>query len=272
MVLAIVNGVIALMIALAIHILLFAFINQQAEQSVQIKGGTISVTYGAGGYDSQASQADLGGEVEPAPKMPSNTAVQTREDIPKDIDQLADELESFEVEEEQPPLDSNETALPSDDRNSTVSPETTVPSPASPVSEPEAQEPLDEQGQASEAQSNEGANTVDSAASASEGSPDADPDSSTTQTEEGNAQSDNYAGEVLKHLSRVRRPRSPGSGAAEITFTIGPDGELEEVGVSKSSGSRRFDREALRVVERGAPYPVPPEGVNRTFTVEIEGR
>ncbi|MEM6912359.1 MAG: energy transducer TonB, partial [Pseudomonadota bacterium] len=75
----------------------------------------------------------------------------------------------------------------------------------------------------------------------------------------------------LRHLSRVRRPRASSPGSAVVTFTIGLDGQLEAIDVTESSGSRRFDRDAIKVVERGEPFPVPPPGVNRTFTIEIEG-
>jgi len=90
--------------------------------------------------------------------------------------------------------------------------------------------------------------------------------------QEGNAISANYAGEVMRHLSRVRRPRARVQGSAFIRFVIGRDGSLDSVEVQQSSGSPRFDRDALRVVERAAPYPPPPESANRVFTVEIEGR
>jgi len=92
------------------------------------------------------------------------------------------------------------------------------------------------------------------------------------QSEAGNAASDNYAGEVMRHLSRVRRPRATAPGVTQIAFVVAADGSLEAVEVVRSSGSGRFDRDALRVVERAAPFPEPPRGANRSFSVEIEGR
>ena len=88
----------------------------------------------------------------------------------------------------------------------------------------------------------------------------------------GNAASDSYAGEVMRHLSRVRRPRASGPGAALVSFTVAPDGSLERVSIAISSGSGRFDRDAVRMIERAAPFPEPPPAVNRDFTIEIEGQ
>ncbi|MEM0986602.1 MAG: TonB family protein [Pseudomonadota bacterium] len=88
----------------------------------------------------------------------------------------------------------------------------------------------------------------------------------------GNAESSNYAGLVMQHISRIRRPRAETPGSAFIRFAVGSDGSLDLAEVSQSSGSSRFDRQALRLVERAAPFPVPPSGVNREFTIEIEGR
>jgi periplasmic protein TonB len=88
----------------------------------------------------------------------------------------------------------------------------------------------------------------------------------------GNAAEMNYAGEVMRHLSRVRRPRASSPGSAFVSFTLTADGDIEDVSISQRSGSGRFDHDAINVVKRAAPYPKPPPGVNRTFVVEIEGQ
>ena len=87
----------------------------------------------------------------------------------------------------------------------------------------------------------------------------------------GNAASTNYAGLVMQHLSKVRRPRAASPGSAFVSFTIGRKGELKDISISKSSRSSRFDRDALMVVRRAAPFPPPPPGVRTSFSVEIEG-
>lgn len=88
----------------------------------------------------------------------------------------------------------------------------------------------------------------------------------------GNAASTNYAGLVMQHLSKVRRPRASSPGSAVVSFTISRNGDLEDIRISQSSRSARFDRDAMMVVRRAVPFPAPPSGVNRSFSVEIEGR
>lgn len=87
----------------------------------------------------------------------------------------------------------------------------------------------------------------------------------------GNAAESNYKGLVMQHLSRQRRPRASGPGSAFVEFRISARGAVKNIKISKSSGSSRFDREAIIVVKKAAPYPKPPIGVNSAFTVEIEG-
>ncbi len=88
----------------------------------------------------------------------------------------------------------------------------------------------------------------------------------------GNAAASNYAGLVMRHLSRFRRPRASGPGSAFVTFTLSDDGDVAGIEISKSSGSHKFDREAIRFTERASPFPTPPAQARRTFTVKIEGR
>jgi protein TonB len=87
----------------------------------------------------------------------------------------------------------------------------------------------------------------------------------------GNSEYSNYSGKVMKHLSRLRRPRASGPGSAYIRFVIASRGTIEHIEVSQTSGSSRFDREALIFVKKASPFPSPPTGISRSFTVEIEG-
>jgi protein TonB len=100
----------------------------------------------------------------------------------------------------------------------------------------------------------------------------AGPRDSEGASQAGNAAASNYPGDVLRRVSRVRRPDVSGSGAARVTFSIAGTGALAGARVSRSSGSGALDRAALTVIRRAAPFPAPPAGATRTFTVEIRGR
>ncbi|MGX0879112.1 protein TonB [Roseovarius sp. MBR-154] len=97
-------------------------------------------------------------------------------------------------------------------------------------------------------------------------------DTSRESAAQGNAAATNYPGEVMRHLARVPRPRAVSRGAALVRFSIGAGGRLASVGLARSSGSARLDRAALTVVQRAAPFPAPPTGAQRSFSVRIEGR
>ncbi len=88
----------------------------------------------------------------------------------------------------------------------------------------------------------------------------------------GTAAASNYPGLVMRKLSRVRKPRVGSEGAAVIRFSIGTNGGLSGIAVARSSGNARLDRAALQVVRRAAPFPKPPSGARRDFTIEIRGR
>jgi len=87
----------------------------------------------------------------------------------------------------------------------------------------------------------------------------------------GNSEHSNYSGEVMRHLSQLRRPRASGPGSTHIRFTVSPRGTIKHIEVSQSSGSSRFDRQALIFVKKASPFPAPPTGISHSFTVEIEG-
>ncbi len=98
----------------------------------------------------------------------------------------------------------------------------------------------------------------------------AEPDQ--TGNSSGNAAYTNFAGELMQHLSRRRRPRASGPGSSYVTFSLDGEGRVRTIEISRSSGSARFDRDAVKFVDRASPFPAPPPGVSRTFTVEIKGR
>ena len=76
----------------------------------------------------------------------------------------------------------------------------------------------------------------------------------------------------MRHLARVPRPRADARGAALVQFAIATGGRLASVGVARSSGSTRLDRADLTVMQCAAPFPAPPAGAQRRFSVKIEAR
>jgi len=93
-----------------------------------------------------------------------------------------------------------------------------------------------------------------------------------TQTSAGNASASNYPGLVMRRISRAGRPRVNARGAAVVAFSIASGGGLVSVSIARSSGSSVLDRAALRMVQSAAPFPKPPTGARRSFTIQIQGR
>ncbi|WP_138933625.1 energy transducer TonB family protein [Roseovarius arcticus] len=88
----------------------------------------------------------------------------------------------------------------------------------------------------------------------------------------GNAAASNYPGTVMRKISRVPRPRSTSRGTAVVAFTVAASGALGGVRIASSSGSAQLDRAALSMIQSAAPFPQPPPGAQRSFTINIKGR
>lgn len=88
----------------------------------------------------------------------------------------------------------------------------------------------------------------------------------------GNAAAQNYPGKVMRKISRVPKPRVGATGSATVRFTITAGGGLAAVSIARSSGSAELDRAALKVISRAAPFPKPPAGAQRSFTLKIRGK
>ena len=91
----------------------------------------------------------------------------------------------------------------------------------------------------------------------------------TPKPKTGNAAATNYPGVVMAHLAGARLRTK---GAAVVRFTLAADGRLAGVAIAKTSGSGRFDQAALRMVQSAAPFPRPPQGATRSFSVRIKGQ
>lgn len=87
-----------------------------------------------------------------------------------------------------------------------------------------------------------------------------------------NAAASNYPGQVMARIARLKRPRTSSRGSATIAFTVAGSGGLAAVSVAASSGSAQLDQAALELVRRASPFPPPPAGAQRSFSIRIKGR
>lgn len=88
----------------------------------------------------------------------------------------------------------------------------------------------------------------------------------------GNAAASNYPGLVMRKLSRAGKPRVNARGTAVVAFSIAANGGLSSVSLARSSGSAALDQAALRLVRGAGPFPKPPAGARRSFSIQIKGR
>jgi len=85
----------------------------------------------------------------------------------------------------------------------------------------------------------------------------------------GNAAVSNYPGKVVAKLRRSLRgiPRSAIKQAkndVQVGFTVGANGSVSGVRITRSSGSASLDKAALAVVRRAAPFPAIPPDAGRS--------
>lgn len=88
----------------------------------------------------------------------------------------------------------------------------------------------------------------------------------------GNEAVSNYPGLVMQRVSRVPRPRAGSRGTAVVAFSVSAAGGLAGVSIARSSGSAALDRAAVSMIRSAAPFPPPPPGAQRSFSINIEGR
>ena len=79
---------------------------------------------------------------------------------------------------------------------------------------------------------------------------------------------------VSSHLVRFKRypdsARSRGAqGAPAVTFTIGSSGSVTGALLARSSGNLDLDAEVVAMARRASPFPLPPAGATRNFTVSV---
>ncbi len=83
-----------------------------------------------------------------------------------------------------------------------------------------------------------------------------------------------YGQIVMSRLTKaLHRDPHPGADAyATINFVLGDSGEIVRESLTRVSGDPLLDEEALAVVKRAGPFPPPPPGGKRDYTVTLESR
>jgi len=91
------------------------------------------------------------------------------------------------------------------------------------------------------------------------------------------AEAAGYQGEVLGRIAAQKRypeaAREHGAqGVAIVRFSIAASGQLAGASLSRSAGDPLLDAEALATVRRASPFPPPPAGAPRNFSVPLSYR
>ncbi|MFE3838487.1 TonB family protein [Pseudogemmobacter sonorensis] len=111
-----------------------------------------------------------------------------------------------------------------------------------------------------------------SSSEASAGSTASNPSAGAASAGSGKAAAASYGSDVMKKIRRTKQRNAPGRGVTIVSFTIAPNGGLASVSVGRGSGNPALDQHAVDHVRRSAPFPAPPPGAQRSFSVEIKGR
>ena len=82
-----------------------------------------------------------------------------------------------------------------------------------------------------------------------------------------------YVGTLRTHLERNKiNPRTSLIGTAVVRFKVNASGELIEREIVKSSGKKVLDDAALASIEKSAPFPPMPKGLNETIELSVPYR
>jgi protein TonB len=84
----------------------------------------------------------------------------------------------------------------------------------------------------------------------------------------------NYPGLVSAHLRRYQQyppdARSRGDqGTATVSFSLDGGGRVTSARLAGGSGIASIDQEVQAMVRRASPFPAPPDGRARSFTVPV---
>jgi protein TonB len=81
----------------------------------------------------------------------------------------------------------------------------------------------------------------------------------------------NYDGLVSAHLRRHQSAARSGgaAGSGAVTFSLSGSGSVTSVRIAKATGAAVLDQEILAMVRRASPFPAPPDGRPKSFTVPV---
>lgn len=283
--------IVSFIIAQIVHVVIFVAASRGHEPRVLIEGSSISVHVDAGGAAMAASasgesrtkkkahqtaiteMAQLKEAVPPKPETETETKPEAvpQEDLLSDEGTISPDKLVKATPQKLPPEERKDKSFTSPLKH-TTSEALPIKAALQKNSNDITEKIVDDSDSHNDAKDNENkiAGAASSAASSIAGT------TSTTQAQNsastGNALSSNYAGIVMRHLSKFRRPRAPTSGSAHITFSCTVTGEISTIDIARSSGSYKFDQDAIKFIKYAAPFPPPPEKDTYTFTVEIKGR
>ncbi|MEM1411968.1 MAG: TonB family protein [Pseudomonadota bacterium] len=294
-------------VALGAHGLLLLAIVHSSQEPISVAGGRIEVRFGNTGRNTAEARADQGiksgSEKEPntpaqspAARPPEPLTESTAELLPVPVPEAAPEQPADppdvtrtdrkppEVVPETEPEPPVATPPPAEARVATPVPPSQPP--VEPPVEPPVQAPVPAPVQQTAVPSTNGRDVsvgdrgasetegqddaINSVASPESGSPTGDTNAQNTNRQAGNAEASNYAGNIVRILSRERLPSSLRKGAALISFSIAQNGDIARISVKDSSGSKRFDRAAMELIKDCAPFPEPPRGAKLDYSVVIK--
>ncbi len=81
----------------------------------------------------------------------------------------------------------------------------------------------------------------------------------------------NYDGLVSAHLRRYQSAARSGgaTGSGAVTFSLSGSGSVTSARIARSTGAAVLDQEILAMVRRASPFPAPPDGQPKSFTVPL---
>lgn len=78
-----------------------------------------------------------------------------------------------------------------------------------------------------------------------------------------------YKSKILRQISRAPQEQTGGKGRVQVTITIAANGRLSNVAVKKSSGNKRVDRGAIKVVKKAGRFPPTPTGAATRLILDV---